>query len=127
MPKITGIAASNVAPPREIKPQRAAERTSEAKPITNPTRPEEGETVARDEQVSRFEPAKTPASVATDKPISSPFQARLNYDIENEDLYIEIISRRTGEVLQRLPPKDALDPLLKATDGKAGAVLDQVV
>lgn len=131
MPKIDGIAASNAAPPREIKPQRAPERTAESKLAANPTRPDKTEAVARDEKVSPLEPAQkstaaSGTSVAIDKPISSPFQARMNYDIENDDLYIEILSPRTGEVLQRLPPEDALDPLLKATDGKAGAVLDQV-
>ncbi|MHA1565623.1 MAG: flagellar protein FlaG [Alphaproteobacteria bacterium] len=128
MPEITGIAASNVAPPREIKPQRATatELTNQSKPTANPTRPDDSKAVARDEKVSRPEPEQKPASEAAEKPVSSPYKARLNYDIENEDIYIEIISPRTGEVLQRLPPEDALDPLLKTTDGKIGAVLDQV-
>ena len=97
MPKITGILHRTwPRHSREIKLQPAAERTSESKPIANPTRPEEGETVARDEQVSRFEPAKKSTSVATDKPIL-PFQARLNYDIENEDS----ISRLSAGALER--------------------------
>lgn len=125
MPKIDGIAGSNAAPPREIKLQRATDPARESQQPANQSRPKDAENTETEQQASRPEPGK-PASATPARPISSPFQARLNYDVENEDIYIEILSPRTGEVLQRLPPEDALEPLLQNSDGKPGTVLDRV-
>ncbi len=125
MPEITGIARSNVAPPRETDLKRAAETARESQQPATLSNSKDEETTATNQQASRPESEKA-ASATPEKPVSSTYQARLNYDVQNEDLYIEILSPRTGEVLQRLPPKDALEPLLQNTDGKPGAVLDRV-
>jgi len=125
MPKLDGISAANVTPPREIKLQRANPPPAQSKPEADPSPPKDREAARRTEQASSTN-EQNALSAPKPKPVESSFKARLNYDIENEDLYIEIISPRTGEVLQRLPPEDALDPLIQATDGKPGAVLDQV-
>ncbi len=122
MPELTGIARSSAAPPREIKPQRVAEPAREQRPDRESVlaRPPDTETAAP----SPSEPGK-PAT-ASAKPVSSPFQARLNYDIQEDDVYIEILSPRTGDVIQRLPPEDAVEQLRERTDGHTGAVLDRV-
>ncbi|MGB0625415.1 MAG: hypothetical protein ACPGQ5_02465 [Alphaproteobacteria bacterium] len=81
----------------------------------------------RDEDEGRAEEA-TPA-VGVPEPIRAPelaprkFQARLNYDPVEEDVFIEILDPKTGEVLRRLPAEDASED---ETAGQTGALLDRV-
>ncbi len=53
--------------------------------------------------------------------------ARLSYDFEDADVYIEILNPRTGDVIRRLPPEDAVPLIRDIADAGPGAVIDGTV
>lgn len=65
----------------------------------------------------------TTAATATALRQPSP-RARLTYDPQEATVYIEILNPRTGAVIQRLPPEQATDAVLRATERTIGAVVD---
>ena len=56
---------------------------------------------------------------------ASTVGARLSYDLEDSAVVIEILDKRTGEVIQRLPPETAAERFRKMTGRASGAVLDK--
>lgn len=53
--------------------------------------------------------------------------ARLSYDFEDADVYIEILNPRTGDVIRRLPPEDAVPLIRDITNAAPGTVIDGTV
>lgn len=51
-------------------------------------------------------------------------RARLSYDFESEDVIIEILNPRTGDVIKRLPPEDAAAEINTLSGSLPGAVYD---
>jgi hypothetical protein len=70
-------------PPDEAAPQKAAQDAA----------------VARDEK-------PPPQVVPVEEKQVSP-RARLNYDSEREEVYVEVLDRKTGEVLFTFPAKES--------------------
>lgn len=52
------------------------------------------------------------------------FQARLSYDPENAEVFIEILDPTTGDVIRRFPAEEATDEQSAFPQG--GALVDQV-
>lgn len=56
-----------------------------------------------------MEKPRVPDPIRAPEPIRRSFQARLNYDPVEADVFIEILDPETGEVLRRLPAEQAAD------------------
>lgn len=77
---------------------------------------------------------RQPASKETRAPVDvphieaqeSPFQTRLNYDREKATMFVEILDRATGDVIQRIPAETAADRIHELTGGYGGAVFDKI-
>ena len=52
------------------------------------------------------------------------FQARLSYDPENAEVFVEILDPTTGDVIRRLPAEKAAEE--KSMFGFGGALIDRV-
>lgn len=57
------------------------------------------------------------------EPIRPAFQARLNYDPLEADVFLEILDPETGEVIRRFPAEDAARD---EVTGRGGALIDHV-
>lgn len=70
-----------------------------------------------------------PVSVSSKPPsfAAGGAHARLTYDVEDADVYIEILNPRTGDVIRRLPPEDAAPLISDITNSAPGAVIDGTV
>ena len=56
--------------------------------------------------------------------VQNTTSARLSYDFESEDVFIEILNPRTGDVIKRLPPEDAAAEINTLSGSLPGAVYD---
>ena len=65
---------------------------------------------------------RAPEAPASDSSVS----ARLTYDLEESEVFIEILDPRSGDVIQRLPPDKAAGEIAELTGGASGAIFDQV-
>jgi hypothetical protein len=69
------------------------------------------------------EKARVPEPFKAPEPIRRRFQARLNYDPFERDVFIEILDPGTGEVLRTLPAETAGDD---ETANRGGAILNRL-
>lgn len=67
--------------------------------------------------------ARVPEPFKAPEPIRRKFQARLNYDPFERDVFIEILDPETGDVLRRLPAESATEDDLPH---RGGAVLNRL-
>lgn len=56
------------------------------------------------------------------EPPPSSFKARLNYDRERAEVYVEILDPQTGDVIQTLPPDQAAEEYAPLRE--SGSLLD---
>lgn len=69
------------------------------------------------------EKAPLPEPFTAPEPIRRKFQARLNYDPSERDVYIEILDPQTGEVLRTLPAERAAED---ETAKRGGTILNRL-
>ena len=58
------------------------------------------------------------------EPEARIFQARLSYDAEDAEVFIEILNPTTGDVIRRLPAEKAAED--RSVFGHGGALIDRV-
>ena len=117
MPEIASTSRVVTADP-PTRPVNVRERPPDASPNAPPG-------ASSDAANTRAEPAaKQGASgnAASLKPIGT--RARLSYDFESEDVFIEILNPRTGDVIKRLPPEDATAEVNTLSGSLPGALYD---
>ena len=56
----------------------------------------------------------------------SPFQTRLHYDKDKAALFVEVLDRATGDVIQRIPAETAAERIHELTGSQGGAVVDKI-
>jgi uncharacterized FlaG/YvyC family protein len=83
-----------------------------------------GEATAQRQPAS--EETRAPGDVPNIEAQESPFQARLNYDREKATLFVEILDRATGDVIQRIPAETAAERIHELTGSYGGAVIDKI-
>ncbi|MBO6784513.1 MAG: hypothetical protein JJ899_14760 [Alphaproteobacteria bacterium] len=76
----------------------------------------------RAEETERAPEAPEARALKLPEPEGNIFQARLSYDPDEADVFVEILDPTTGEVLRRLPAERAADD----AGGARGAVLDRM-
>ncbi len=112
-------------PPDTSAPAASARDTSapDAAAVATKSAAAKESTAAAPEGLSRA------ASVAAAAPSfgAGGSHARLSYDVEDADVYIEILNPRTGDVIRRLPPEDAVPLIRDIADAGPGAVIDGTV
>ena len=107
--------------------QASTSEVRNAPPVTNSVRSDfvpKGDKFAQPQQP----PDKTRADpeVAKVEAKASPFQARLNYDRDKAQLFVEILDQATGDVVQRIPAETAADTIHELTGGYGGTVVDKI-
>lgn len=55
------------------------------------------------------EKPRIPDPIRAPEPIQRKFQARLNYDLLEAEVFLEILDPETGEVLRRFPAEEAAE------------------
>ena len=83
-----------------------------------------GEATAQRQPAS--EETRAPADIPQIEAQESAFQTRLNYDREKATLFVEILDRATGDVIQRIPAESAAERIHELTGGYGGAVIDKI-
>lgn len=67
--------------------------------------------------------AHVPEPFKAPEPIRRTFPARLNYDPQTRDVFLEILDPETGDVLRRLPAEQAAED---ESSRHGGAILNQL-
>ena len=95
-------------------------------PTTPPSRPS-ATPPAGTNALADSAPEETPVAepVRVEAPESS-FQARLNYDEDKAELYVEILDPATGDVVQRIPAETAADRIHELTGSYGGTVVNKI-
>lgn len=102
-------------------------QTPPERPVHLREHPPDGEAEnARPDHGQTTSASATTAAAATAAPKfgAGGTHARLSYDFEDADVYIEILNPRTGDVIRRLPPEDAAPLISDITNAAPGAVID---
>ena len=86
--------------------------------VPNPNRDE-----AVDPTAELADKAPLPEPFKAPEPIRRKFQARLNYDPIERDVFIEILDPETGEVLRRFPAEKAAED---KTTSRGGAIINRL-
>ena len=117
----------------QADPSQRVANVREHPPNESPDRvqPEAAATADR-VQPDRIQPEGAPEKASSTKSTPQSFaaggtHARLTYDVEEADVYIEILNPRTGDVIRRLPPEDAAPLLSDIVDSGPGAVINGTV
>lgn len=102
---------------RNAKPETFGNRSTDSSTVgdigtSNRTAPEE----------QRREPVEAKRAVAEE----SPFQTRLQYDKDKAELFVEVLDRATGDVIQRIPAETAAERVHAITGSQGGAVVDKL-
>lgn len=100
-------------------PQQAGSIRGELTPEVRVQEPETEEPVEKSEK-----PEKRPQAERVELPPRAA-HARLNYDEESEEVFVEILDPQTGDVLQRFPAEELPDDI-RASVGDAGSLVETI-
>ncbi|MEK9661482.1 MAG: flagellar protein FlaG, partial [Alphaproteobacteria bacterium] len=108
-------------------PQGNASELRNAKPVTPGNRLTESSVgeAAAPIQPNPEEQRREPVEVKRVEAEESPFQTRLHYDKDKAALFVEILDRATGDVIQRIPAETAAERVHELTGSQGGAVVDK--
>jgi hypothetical protein len=76
-----------------------------------------------DRHTDPMEKPRIPDPIRAPEPIQRRFQARLNYDPIEADVFLEILDPETGEVLRRFPAEKAEED---ETTNRGGAIFNRL-
>lgn len=94
----------------------------DAKPVARAPETEREQPVEKDGKTE--ETAKQPQAERA-KPEPRGAHARLNYDQETKEVFVEILDPQTGEVLQRFPAEELPDNI-RASVGDVGSLVETI-
>lgn len=102
--------------------QPAIPLRGEAKPVVRGPEPKSVQPVEKAEKTQETE--KQPQAKRT---IAEPrsAHARLNYDEETKEVFVEILDPQTGDVLQRFPAEE-LPERIRAAGGEVGSLVETI-
>ncbi len=99
--------------------QQAASLRRDAKPVV---RELEAKSERPAEKAEKTEKAEDTRQVKRAERQAKPAHARLQYDEETKEVFIEILDPQTGEVLQRFPAEELPEKLGAASTGVGSLV-----